>query len=143
MVDKTKQTVLCLRAGPVPIGTKMTRRWRPSFIPAALLFVLFSFSQGFYLPGVAPKAFKDGDPVKMKVQTLVSTETPLQVRLALNGFERPLRDDCVLALIMLIFSSSITISFLSALQTLSKICQKISERPLQARKHTRLHISLT
>ena len=34
--------------------------------------------QGFYLPGVAPRAFKDGEAVKMKVQTLVSTETPLQ-----------------------------------------------------------------
>ena len=35
--------------------------------------------QGFYLPGVAPRAFKDGEAVQMKVQTLVSTETPLQV----------------------------------------------------------------
>ncbi|EKX43113.1 hypothetical protein GUITHDRAFT_163927, partial [Guillardia theta CCMP2712] len=35
-------------------------------------------AQAFYLPGVAPRAFKDGEPVKMKVQTLVSTETPLQ-----------------------------------------------------------------
>jgi transmembrane 9 superfamily protein 2/4 len=34
--------------------------------------------QGFYLPGVAPRAFKDGEAVQMKVQTLVSTETPLQ-----------------------------------------------------------------
>lgn len=32
----------------------------------------------FYLPGVAPKAFKDGEFVNMKVQTLVSPETPLQ-----------------------------------------------------------------
>jgi len=35
-------------------------------------------TQGFYLPGVAPRAFKDGEAVQMKVQTLVSTETPLQ-----------------------------------------------------------------
>jgi len=34
--------------------------------------------QAFYLPGVAPRSFKDGEPVNMKVQTLVSTETPLQ-----------------------------------------------------------------
>ena len=37
------------------------------------------YVQGFYLPGVAPRAFKDGEAVQMKVQTLVSTETPLQV----------------------------------------------------------------
>lgn len=28
---------------------------------------------------MAPRAFKDGEAVQMKVQTLVSTETPLQV----------------------------------------------------------------
>lgn len=46
---------------------------------AAFLLVFLSTSHCFYLPGVAPKAFKDGQPVNMKVQTLVSTETPLQV----------------------------------------------------------------
>lgn len=34
--------------------------------------------RAFYLPGVAPRAFKDGEEVNLKVQTLVSTETPLQ-----------------------------------------------------------------
>ena len=46
-------------------------------------FVLAVLSLGttgaFYLPGVAPRAFKEGEAVNMKVQTLVSTETPLQV----------------------------------------------------------------
>ena len=35
-------------------------------------------AQAFYLPGVAPRAFKDGEAMNLKVQTLVSTETPLQ-----------------------------------------------------------------
>eukprot|EP00292_Cryptomonas_paramecium_P004461 CAMPEP_0113676420 /NCGR_PEP_ID=MMETSP0038_2-20120614/8633_1 /TAXON_ID=2898 /ORGANISM="Cryptomonas paramecium" /LENGTH=661 /DNA_ID=CAMNT_0000593447 /DNA_START=3 /DNA_END=1988 /DNA_ORIENTATION=- /assembly_acc=CAM_ASM_000170 len=35
-------------------------------------------ADAFYLPGVAPHAFKDGDAVNLKVQTLISTETPLQ-----------------------------------------------------------------
>jgi transmembrane 9 superfamily protein 2/4 len=32
----------------------------------------------FYLPGVAPRIFKDDEAVNMKVQTLISTEKPLQ-----------------------------------------------------------------
>jgi hypothetical protein len=46
---------------------------------AAALLVALQMGQAFYLPGVAPRAFKDGEAVNMKVQTLVSTETPLQV----------------------------------------------------------------
>merc|ERR1719199_1478092 len=53
-----------------------SRRRRPAWAVAALCLV--QAAQGFYLPGVAPRAFKDGEAVKMKVQTLVSTETPLQ-----------------------------------------------------------------
>ena len=45
-----------------------------------LVLVCLATTRAFYLPGVAPRAFKDGEPVNMKVQTLVSTETPLQVR---------------------------------------------------------------
>mmetsp|Transcript_16460 Transcript_16460/g.39324 ORF Transcript_16460/g.39324 Transcript_16460/m.39324 type:complete len:669 (-) Transcript_16460:236-2242(-) len=46
---------------------------------ALLVFVaVLAQTEGFYLPGVAPRAFKDGEAVNMKVQTLVSTETPLQ-----------------------------------------------------------------
>eukprot|EP00802_Teleaulax_amphioxeia_P006625 Tamp_06629.p1 GENE.Tamp_06629~~Tamp_06629.p1 ORF type:complete len:677 (+),score=209.81 Tamp_06629:26-2032(+) len=44
----------------------------------AVALCLAQQSDGFYLPGVAPRAFKDGEAVQMKVQTLVSTETPLQ-----------------------------------------------------------------
>ena len=45
--------------------------------------------QGFYLPGVAPRAFKDGEAVQMKVQTLVSTETPLQVQRSIPAAPPP------------------------------------------------------
>ena len=45
-----------------------------------LLFGLLGLHavHAFYLPGVAPRAFKDGEEINLKVQTLVSTETPLQ-----------------------------------------------------------------
>jgi hypothetical protein len=46
---------------------------------AAVWLIVLQTGQAFYLPGVAPRAFKDGEAVNMKVQTLVSTETPLQV----------------------------------------------------------------
>jgi hypothetical protein len=45
----------------------------------AVWLIFLQTGQAFYLPGVAPRAFKDGEAVNMKVQTLVSTETPLQV----------------------------------------------------------------
>ena len=45
----------------------------------AVWLIVLHTGQAFYLPGVAPRAFKDGEAVNMKVQTLVSTETPLQV----------------------------------------------------------------
>lgn len=36
-----------------------------------MLFVaLLPVVTGFYLPGVAPRAFKDGEAVKLKVQTV-------------------------------------------------------------------------
>ena len=45
----------------------------------AVWLIVLHTGQAFYLPGVAPRAFKEGEAVNMKVQTLVSTETPLQV----------------------------------------------------------------
>ncbi|KAJ1482342.1 hypothetical protein T484DRAFT_1804123 [Baffinella frigidus] len=54
---------------------------RPVLAGAACLLLAISvlpLAQAFYLPGVAPRTFKDGESVNMKVQTLVSTETPLQ-----------------------------------------------------------------
>lgn len=48
------------------------------FLTLLLLFGLASPVLSFYLPGVAPRAFKDGETINMKVQTLVSPETPLQ-----------------------------------------------------------------
>jgi hypothetical protein len=35
-------------------------------------------AEGFYLPGVSPRTFKKDEPVRIKVQTLVSTESQLQ-----------------------------------------------------------------
>lgn len=60
-------------------------------ISAMLLLVLFGLQlvQAFYLPGVAPRAFKDGEEVNLKVQTLVSTETPLQFDYYQLPFCRP------------------------------------------------------
>ena len=58
---------------------------------AMLLLALFGLqlAQAFYLPGVAPRAFKDGEEVNLKVQTLVSTETPLQFDYYQLPFCRP------------------------------------------------------
>jgi hypothetical protein len=36
----------------------------------AIALVSVQYVQGFYLPGVAPKAFKDGERVSIKVQTV-------------------------------------------------------------------------
>ena len=47
-------------------------------LTALLILCLAGPTVSFYLPGVAPKTFKDGEAVNMKVQTLVSPETPLQ-----------------------------------------------------------------
>jgi len=49
-----------------------------SMTPCFLFLLLLAPAAAFYLPGVAPRAFKEGESVNMKVQTLVSTETPLQ-----------------------------------------------------------------
>ena len=42
------------------------------------LFILAEKSCAFYLPGVAPRTFKEGQNVQIKVQTLVSPESELQ-----------------------------------------------------------------
>jgi len=53
---------------------------RPEGLPrlCLMLVALMPLAHAFYLPGVAPKTFQDGETVTVKVQTLVSTETPLQ-----------------------------------------------------------------
>ena len=55
-----------------------TGQKRAMVLALAMLLSEVHMSSGFYLPGVAPRAFKSGEPVNIKVQTLVSTETPLQ-----------------------------------------------------------------
>ena len=42
-----------------------------------LLHLLYA-ADGFYLPGVVPRTFKEGQAVHIKVQTLVSSESELQ-----------------------------------------------------------------
>jgi transmembrane 9 superfamily protein 2/4 len=49
-----------------------------AYLTALLVVCLAGPAASFYLPGVAPKTFRDGEAVNMKVQTLVSPETPLQ-----------------------------------------------------------------
>ena len=44
---------------------------------AALLLLLAAPAAAFYLPGVAPKSFLDGDPVALKVDKLTSVKSQL------------------------------------------------------------------
>ena len=45
----------------------------------ALLAVLLAETGAFYLPGVAPRKYKRGERMRVKVNTLTSDLTPLQV----------------------------------------------------------------
>ena len=45
---------------------------------AMTILMTISQSHAFYLPGVAPRTFKEGQNVQIKVQTLVSSESQLQ-----------------------------------------------------------------
>jgi transmembrane 9 superfamily member 2/4 len=48
------------------------------FVSVVLLFVAtIGVANGFYLPGVAPHSFKDGEKVDLKVNKLSSTHTQL------------------------------------------------------------------
>jgi transmembrane 9 superfamily protein 2/4 len=47
-------------------------------ISALSMFAMVSQVHAFYLPGVAPRTFKEGQNVQIKVQTLVSSESQLQ-----------------------------------------------------------------
>jgi len=71
------------RTAPTRRGMRPTEALR--FSPggkAALVAVALALclhgAAAFYLPGVAPRTFKDGQPVNIKVQTLVSSESQLQ-----------------------------------------------------------------
>ena len=70
-------------------------------LQALLILSVASPTFSFYLPGVAPKAFKDGESVNLKVQTLVSPETPLQFDYYQLPFCQP---DKVWSFILLCFS---------------------------------------
>ena len=58
-----------------PVG-RMPGRCR--ILLAAVLLAHALVASGFYLPGVSPRTFKKDQPVKIKVQTLVSSESQLQ-----------------------------------------------------------------
>ena len=47
------------------------------FQSAVLLFALVGLVSPYYLPGVTVKNYEDGEPVKLKVNKLTSTETQL------------------------------------------------------------------
>lgn len=45
----------------------------------ALFLVMLSGAGAFYLPGVAPRKYRTGERMRVKVNTLTSDLTPLQV----------------------------------------------------------------
>merc|ERR1711998_565952 len=55
----------------------MSCRNRPSARSAWLLLAAASCAHGFYLPGVAPREYKDGDVVDVKVNKLTAQRSPL------------------------------------------------------------------
>lgn len=50
------------------------------------LFGLFRVEQGFYVPGVAPVEFRDGDPIEVKVGFVQTNHTFVQEATLFNLF---------------------------------------------------------
>eukprot|EP00961_Rhodomonas_salina_P022649 304104-Rhodomonas_salina.1 len=46
---------------------------------AAAMLAFLGLSSGFYLPGVAPRKYRYGEKMMVKVNTMTSENTPLQV----------------------------------------------------------------
>ena len=64
--------------------------------PLVLLLVLAIFSltvSGFYLPGVAPAEYQDGEPIDLSVNKLTSVHTQLPLRYYDLPFCRPYRTE--------------------------------------------------
>ena len=61
--------------GPFTMHIKMSIR----IATAAILMGLVGEAGAFYLPGVAPRKYKSGERMRVKVNTLTSDLTPLQV----------------------------------------------------------------
>ena len=57
----------------------MTRAGTRALLAAAIAAVLLAQGEGFYLPGVAPRKYVPGEQLMVKVNTLTSDLTPLQV----------------------------------------------------------------
>jgi hypothetical protein len=58
---------------------KMPRAGTRALLAAAIAAVLLAQGEGFYLPGVAPRKYVPGEQLMVKVNTLTSDLTPLQV----------------------------------------------------------------
>jgi hypothetical protein len=59
-----------------PVGNMLSR----AQLVAALVLVGVLGASGFYLPGVAPRKYVHGEQLMVKVNTLTSDLTPLQVQ---------------------------------------------------------------
>ena len=57
----------------------MARAGTRALLTAAIAAVLLAQGEGFYLPGVAPRKYVPGEQLMVKVNTLTSDLTPLQV----------------------------------------------------------------
>jgi transmembrane 9 superfamily protein 2/4 len=57
----------------------MGKMGRSGAAAAAVLLALLGEAGAFYLPGVAPRKYKTGERMRVKVNTLTSDLTPLQV----------------------------------------------------------------
>ncbi len=64
-----------------------------------MLLLCAAPAAAFYLPGVAPRIFKDDEAVNMKVQTLISTEKPLQYDFYQLPFCKPEKVSIILILL--------------------------------------------
>ena len=65
---------------------------------AALLLALLGEVAAFYLPGVAPRKYKTGERMRVKVNTLTSDLTPLQVVYCVCIQAQP-RSSCLLCVV--------------------------------------------
>ena len=56
-----------------------------AMLAAAMAAAMLAQGEGFYLPGVAPRKYVPGEQLMVKVNTLTSDLTPLQVSASLKG----------------------------------------------------------
>ena len=116
------------------------------FLPSKCIVLLFvDFASAFYLPGVAPRKYTHGEQLMVKVNTLTSDLTPLQVRFALPSqfnLQNSIFGVCKFP-IKYLCSSIITISHSVSQREESTRWRKIWERCWLANGLKRQHISAT